>query len=96
MEVSLNGKRLDRINCAIGEVPVMIRSNRCHLNGLKPKQLIRRGEDVNDPGGYFICNGSEKVMRLIIANKQNFPVAIKQRAFRERGKVSAKWQIFYE
>jgi DNA-directed RNA polymerase beta subunit len=63
------------------------RSNHCNLWRLSPDELIRRGEEGNEPGGYFICGGAEKVVRLLVANKRNFPTAMKRRAFREKGKV---------
>jgi len=46
----------------IGDLPVMVRSNVCVLNNMQEEALIENGEDPNDPGGYFIINGSEKVI----------------------------------
>lgn len=46
----------------IGELPVMIKSKLCYLYGLGRKELIENGEDPDDPGGYFIINGSERVL----------------------------------
>ena len=56
----------------IGELPVMLKSNICHLNGLGYQQLEQNGEDPQDPGGYFIVNGSERAivtMEEIAPNK---------------------------
>lgn len=56
----------------IGELPVMLKSDICHLNGLSEKELVELGEDPQDPGGYFIVNGSERVivtMEEIAPNK---------------------------
>jgi DNA-directed RNA polymerase subunit B" len=56
----------------IGELPVMLKSNICHLNGLNENELDERGEDPQDPGGYFIVNGSERAivtMEEIAPNK---------------------------
>ena len=50
------------VEAYIGELPVMLGSNICHLNGLSNEELIKLGEDVKDPLGYFIVNGSEKVV----------------------------------
>jgi DNA-directed RNA polymerase beta subunit len=49
----------------IGELPVMVKSKLCHLEGLSREQLIEQGEDPEDPGGYFIINGSERVLTSI-------------------------------
>ena len=46
----------------IGEIPVMTKSKLCHLNGMGKEELIEMGEDPNDPCGYFIINGSERVL----------------------------------
>ena len=54
----------------IGELPVMLKSNICHLNGLGYHELEKNGEDP--PGGYFIVNGSERAivtMEEIAPNK---------------------------
>ena len=46
----------------IGEMPVMLKSKICILHGLTEEELIKMGEDPLDPGGYFIVNGSERVV----------------------------------
>jgi DNA-directed RNA polymerase subunit B len=46
----------------IGDLPVMMKSKLCPLSHLSPDELIRCGEDPSDPGGYFIINGSERVI----------------------------------
>ena len=46
----------------IGELPVMLKSKLCHLDNMTGDELADAGEDQNDPGGYFIINGSERVL----------------------------------
>jgi DNA-directed RNA polymerase subunit B len=46
----------------IGEIPVMVNSRYCALAGLSPEARTKHGEDPYDPGGYFIINGSERVI----------------------------------
>jgi len=46
----------------IGRMPIMLRSERCLLYNLSDEDLIKHGEDPRDPGGYFIINGSERVL----------------------------------
>ena len=56
----------------IGELPLMLKSDICHLNGLSDEELLKQGEDPKDPGGYFIVNGSERAvvtMEEIAPNK---------------------------
>ena len=46
----------------IGRLPVMLRSVCCLLNKLSDRDLNEVNECPLDPGGYFIINGSEKVL----------------------------------
>lgn len=46
----------------IGDLPIMLKSNVCVLFRKSPDELIALGEDPKDPGGYFIINGSERIM----------------------------------
>ncbi|MFH1094951.1 MAG: DNA-directed RNA polymerase subunit B'' [Candidatus Micrarchaeota archaeon] len=49
----------------VGEMPVMAKSKLCHLDNMTEEELIAAGEDPADPGGYFIINGSERVLTSI-------------------------------
>jgi len=57
-----DGKILESRFVHIGDVPVMAKSNACILNNFSSQKLVEHGEDPNDPGGYFIINGSERVI----------------------------------
>ncbi|XP_045792607.1 DNA-directed RNA polymerase II subunit RPB2-like [Trifolium pratense] len=46
----------------IGKVPIMLRSSYCTLYGKDEKDMTDLGECPYDQGGYFIINGSEKVL----------------------------------
>jgi len=46
----------------IGMLPIMLKSKYCLLYDLSDEELIAVGEDPKDPGGYFIINGSERVL----------------------------------
>ncbi|KAG2318468.1 hypothetical protein Bca52824_011681 [Brassica carinata] len=46
----------------IGKVPIMLRSSYCTLHQNSEKDLTELGECPYDQGGYFIINGSEKVL----------------------------------
>lgn len=46
----------------IGKVPIMLRSTYCVLHGLTESELVTFDECPHDQGGYFIINGSEKVI----------------------------------
>jgi DNA-directed RNA polymerase subunit B len=59
------GTEQEPIEAKIGEIPIMLRSSKCLLNGLTREEMIKAGEDPDDPGGYFIVNGTERVLALI-------------------------------
>jgi len=46
----------------IGMVPIMLRSQFCILKGMNDSELAELGECIFDQGGYFVINGSEKVL----------------------------------
>ncbi len=50
------------IEVIVGEIPIMLKSVLDPLAELSPEELVELGEDPKDPGGYFIVNGSEKVI----------------------------------
>jgi DNA-directed RNA polymerase beta subunit len=47
-------------------------SNKCHLDGMSPAELVKAREEGTELGGYFIINGLEKLIRLICMPKRNF------------------------
>ena len=67
LEVSshVNGVQREAFKSQIGNLPIMIKSKYCHLHGLSKDELIEKGEDPDDPGGYFIINGTERVVVII-------------------------------
>lgn len=46
----------------IGRMPIMLRSDRCVLASKSEGEMFRMNECPLDPGGYFIVNGTEKVI----------------------------------
>ncbi|MFB6283215.1 MAG: DNA-directed RNA polymerase subunit B'', partial [Halobacteria archaeon] len=62
MKIVEGEKEYEPTETYIGDLPVMMRSKKCNLDGLDGEQLIKLGEDPEDPGGYFIVNGSERVL----------------------------------
>lgn len=62
---TLIGSQKDEFEVQIAKMPIMLKSNKCMLHGKNTKELIEFGEDPYEPGGYFIVNGTEKVVVLI-------------------------------
>jgi len=53
---------IDEKRSYVGEIPIMVKSKYCNISGLSTEELIEVGEDPMDLGGYFVVNGSEKVL----------------------------------
>ena len=82
--ISMGDKTLT-LNKHLGNVPVMVRSNRCILYKATPADLIAAKEELNEVGGYFICNGIEKIIRLLIQQRSNYVTALIRSSFTNRG-----------
>lgn len=70
----------------LGAIPVMVKSKACHLYKASQAELIRRKEDPNEPGGYFIINGNERLIRLIINRRRNVVVAESRKFYENKNK----------
>lgn len=64
IEVSahINGIQRESFTTQVCNLPIMLKSKYCHLHKLNREDLIAKGEDPDDPGGYFIINGTERVL----------------------------------
>ncbi|MBN2142251.1 DNA-directed RNA polymerase subunit B'' [Candidatus Woesearchaeota archaeon] len=58
----INGVQREEFITQIANIPIMLKSKYCHLSGLSRDELIKFNEDPDDPGGYFIINGTEKAV----------------------------------
>ena len=96
IEVSahINDVQRESFTTQVGNIPIMLKSNQCHLNKLGRDELIQRGEDPDDPGGYFIINGTEKALisiedlaanRLLVEKDTTGPSTFVGKLFSERG-----------
>lgn len=54
-----------------GELPIMVKSKICPLSKMSRAELVEAGEDPDDPGGYFIINGTERILVLVEEIVQN-------------------------
>jgi DNA-directed RNA polymerase I subunit RPA2 len=87
VELRVNGNYYSAFQTVLGYIPIMLCSSRCHLRGKSEEEMVKAGEEKLERGGYFVCKGSEKVIRLLVGNKRNFPLALVRHSFREKGKM---------
>ena len=63
----------------------MLKSRRCNLGGASPRKLVRRQEDTEEMGGYFVVNGLERLIRLLLVQRANHVLALTRPSYRNRG-----------
>ncbi|KAI9892084.1 MAG: DNA-directed RNA polymerase I subunit RPA2 [Vezdaea aestivalis] len=93
MEVRVNEGAWIEFTRELGQVPVMIKSNRCHLEKCSPAGLVRNKEESEELGGYFIVNGNERLIRMLIVGRRNFPLAVIRPSFKNRGPTYSHFGI---
>ncbi len=90
--IESDGVRKEPRITEIGSLPIMLKSDPCYLSKLPGAKLVEQGEDPSDPGGYFIINGTERVLIAIedlgpntplIETKKTGPVTHAARLFSE-------------
>ncbi|KAK8139861.1 DNA-directed RNA polymerase I subunit RPA2 [Apiospora sp. TS-2023a] len=84
-EYRINDGEAREFTRELGQMPLMVKSKFCHLRNNSPAQLVARKEESEELGGYFIVNGIEKIIRLLLVNRRNFPLAIERPSFQNRG-----------
>lgn len=93
LEISLEkeDEEIDREEVYVGELPVMIKSKLCYLSEMDEDELVEANEDPEDPGGYFIINGSE---RVLVGIENIAPNRIITSLKERNGKKNVKTRVF--
>jgi len=61
----VNKVEQEPVNVLLAEIPIMLKSKICPLSKMSREELESIGEDPEDSGGYFIINGTERVLVLM-------------------------------
>lgn len=51
---------------------------------MNPKELVNRGEHQDEWGGYFLVKGKERLIRLLLGTRRNFPTAVKRNTWKNK------------
>ena len=62
IEYARSKQRVIRRNVIVGRLPIMLRSTHCVLSKKSERDMSILNECPLDPGGYFVVNGTEKVI----------------------------------
>lgn len=81
----LDSLPVQRINKRMGAMPIMVKSRLCHLRHMTRPQLVAAKEESTEMGGYFICNGIERIIRMLIQQRRHYIMALKRGAYKKRG-----------
>lgn len=52
---------------------------------MNPNELIAHGEHEQEWGGYFIIKGHERLIRMLLMTRRNYPIAIRRSGWKARG-----------
>ncbi|KAJ2941561.1 hypothetical protein O0L34_g14613 [Tuta absoluta] len=81
------------IDRSLGNLPIMVKSKMCHLADLSPEELVEHNEHADEWGGYFVIKGHERLARMLLVTRRNFPVAIKRSGWRMRGNLFSDYGV---
>jgi len=83
-------KRVIRIN--LGNIPIMLKSNKCNLFGKSPEELVELGECITDPFGYFIVS-SEWSLVTHDKKRKNIPFLVYNKKVSSKTYVDNQYSI---
>eukprot|EP00873_Tetraselmis_striata_P041965 jgi/Tetstr1/462229/TSEL_000628.t1 len=79
------GQQAMRFSKRLGMIPIMVKSSACHLRHMNRAQLVAHKEEATEFGGYFVCNGIERIIRCLINNRRHYIMALRRSAYLKRG-----------
>ncbi|KAK8800745.1 hypothetical protein WA158_000070 [Blastocystis sp. Blastoise] len=84
---SVNHGAVEYIDKKVGNLPLMVKSHKCYLHNMTHEQLVANKEEVWEIGGYFICNGIERLIRLIQMQRRHVMLCLDRPSFQKRGNM---------
>ena len=58
---------------------------RCNLRNLSSAELVKRHEEPEEFGGYFVINGNERLIRYLIVPRRHHAISLIRPSFQKRG-----------
>ncbi|XP_041365759.1 DNA-directed RNA polymerase I subunit RPA2-like [Gigantopelta aegis] len=89
----VNDSVMSTVTQVASNLPVMVKSDICNLANMSPAELVKHKEEAHEMGGYFIINGNERILRMIIMPRRNYPLCIDRQSWKTRGKQFTKYGI---
>eukprot|EP00004_Rigifila_ramosa_P026148 TRINITY_DN8009_c0_g1_i1.p1 TRINITY_DN8009_c0_g1~~TRINITY_DN8009_c0_g1_i1.p1 ORF type:complete len:1160 (-),score=300.19 TRINITY_DN8009_c0_g1_i1:2-3067(-) len=85
LNVQIGAAEPQVLQVKLGGIPIMVKSKNCHLAGLSQEKLVENREEATEQGGYFIINGIERCIRLLILPRRHYVNVMTRSAFAKRG-----------
>lgn len=60
---------------------------------MKPVDLIVHGEHEQEWGGYFIIKGLERLVRMLLMTRRNYPITVKRSSWKSRGSSFSEYGV---
>ncbi|KAF7332568.1 DNA-directed RNA polymerase subunit beta [Mycena kentingensis (nom. inval.)] len=76
-----------------GLVPIMVRSMRCNIAGMSSADLVKKHEEPEEFGGYFVINGNERLIRYLILPRRNHVISLLRPTFANRGPSYTQYAV---
>lgn len=89
-DIMVNGEAVASSSRRIARVPVMVCSKRCNLANKAPADMVKAREEQYELGGFFVINGAEKLLRMIIVPRANAVISVQRDANLKRGPLYTK------
>lgn len=55
--------------------------------------MVAKSEHEHDWGGYFVIKGNEKLIRMLLMMRRNYPIAMKRGTWKDRGKYFTEYGV---
>ncbi|CAG9794694.1 unnamed protein product [Diatraea saccharalis] len=92
LSINIDGKTIE-VDRSLGSLPIMIKSKLCHLADMSPEELVKHNEHADEWGGYFVVKGHERLVRMLLVTRRNYPVAIKRPTWKMRGDLFTDYGV---
>ncbi|XP_022804610.1 DNA-directed RNA polymerase I subunit RPA2-like [Stylophora pistillata] len=93
LQWKINNKLQGSVSKVIASIPMMVKSKNCSLAKLSPQELVHKHEEAEEAGGYFIVNGLEKLVRMLILPRRNFPLAVQRPTWKGKGAMYTEYGV---
>ncbi|CAL6037772.1 DNA-directed_RNA polymerase subunit beta [Hexamita inflata] len=94
IETVMGGQKFSFVQ-PLGIIPIMVGSTACVLHNKTPEQKIMLREDEREAGGYFLSNGTERLIRMVVVPKHLACQNMLRSAYLKRGSAFTEYAISF-